>query len=144
MQQPRSNLDKCNETFHHMSYVIFSQLQLEVAIQDAFLRFMATILKGYEWVKHSFLMKHYLKKLKQTKMKVSYPDVNVLFKNAAIKNSIGRNHRRQISVLFNTKLLRFSLSFSSSKDNIHKRGSFSKETVVLRLLGGGVRGVTTR
>ena len=82
-------------------------------------------------------MKHYLKKLKQTKMKVSYLDVNVLFKNVAIKNSIGRNHRRQISVLFNTKLLRFSLSFSSSKDNIHKRGSFSKETVVLRLLGGG-------
>ena len=81
-------------------------------------------------------MKHYLKKLKRTKMKVSYLDVNVLFKNAAIKNSIGRNHRRQISVLFNTKLLRFSLSFSS-KDNIHKRGSFSKETVVLRLLGGG-------
>ena len=26
------------------------QLQLEVAIQDAFLQFMATILKGYQWV----------------------------------------------------------------------------------------------
>lgn len=26
------------------------QLQLEVAIQDAFLRFMGTILKGYEYV----------------------------------------------------------------------------------------------
>ena len=90
-------------------------------------------------------MKHSLKKLKQTKMKISYLDVNVLFKNAAIKNSVGRNHRRQISVLFNTKLLRFSLSFSSSKDNILKRGSFSKESVVLRLWGGGgVRGVKTR
>ena len=56
-------------------------------------------------------MKHYLKKLKQTKIKVSYLDVNVLFKNAAIKNSIGRNHRRQISALFNTKLLRFSFEY---------------------------------
>ena len=31
-------------------FTLSLQLQLEVAIQDAFLQFMATILKGYQWV----------------------------------------------------------------------------------------------
>ena len=39
--------------FMYFLFAVFTlslQLQLEVAIQDAFLQFMATILKGYQWV----------------------------------------------------------------------------------------------
>ena len=41
----------CLLVYFFFVVVTFSlQLQLEVAIQDAFLQFMATILKGYQWV----------------------------------------------------------------------------------------------